>query len=507
MTAITPLIHSQDHYNRLLLSHVRPESWANPRPAGKYNLVVIGAGTAGLVSAAGASGLGAKVALIERNLMGGDCLNFGCVPSKALIRASSVRNEIGSAARFGINQSGACTVDFERVMERIRRLRSEISHHDSVQRFQQLGIDVFLGEGRFAGRNKIEVEGKLLKFSKAVIATGARPAVPKIPGLTEAGFLNNETIFDLTTQPASMAIIGGGPIGCELAQAFARLGTRVTIIEINQQLLPREDPEAVEILKDSLERDKIDVRLGSRVTEVILSRPGVRKLMITSNEKKESLEVDQIFVGVGRIPNVENLGLESAGIDFDRRGIRVDDHLRTTNPSVFAAGDISLSNKFTHAADAAARIVIQNALFKGRKKVSRLMIPRCTYTSPEIAHVGLTVEEAREKGVRSNSFQTKFSDVDRAVLDGAKEGFVKIHVKKGTDRIIGATIVGRDAGNLISEITSAMVGGIGLGKMAEVIHPYPTTAEAIKKTADAFNRTRLTPRVKWVFDRWLSWSR
>ena len=229
--------------------------------------------------------------------------------------------------------------------------------------------------------------------------------------------------------------------------------------------------------------------------------------MITSNEKKESLEVDQIFVGVGRIPNVENLGLESAGIDFDRRGIRVDDHLRTTNPSVFAAGDISLSNKFTHAADAAARIVIQNALFKGRKKVSRLMIPRCTYTSPEIAHVGLTVEEAKKRGVRPNSFQTKFSDVDRAVLDGAKEGFVKIHVKKGTDRIIGATIVGRDAGNLISEITSAMVGGIGLGKMAEVIHPYPTTAEAIKKTADAFNRTRLTPRVKWVFDRWLSWSR
>jgi len=497
-----------DKHNRELLSNVHPNSWVNPEPASKYNLVVVGAGTAGLVSAAGAAGLGAKVALVERHLMGGDCLNIGCVPSKALIRSSRIRADILAAHRFGIQQPPCeVTADFSQVMERLRRLRSGISHHDSVSRFKDLGIDVYLGSGKFTRKNILTVENSELRFSKAIIATGARPASPPIPGLEDCGYLTNETVFNLVEQPERLAVIGGGPIGCELAQAFARLGTSVTLIEMNQQFLPREDPEAAEILKKSLEFDQIDLRLGSRVMEVSRGISGLKKIRIATDVDESLLEFDEILIGVGRIPNVENLGLESAGVQFNKLGIQVDDHLRTTNSRIFAAGDVTLTHKFTHTADAAARIVIQNALFKGRKKISSLTVPWCTYTSPEIAHVGLYEHEALEKSIELTTFQTPFSQVDRAILDGEEEGFVKIHVRKGSDEILGATIVASDAGSMISELTLAMVGKIGLGQIASVIHPYPTQAEAIKKTADAFNRTRLTPFVKRLFGKWLSWSK
>jgi len=470
-------------------------------------LVVIGAGTAGLVTAAGAAGLGAKVALVERHLLGGDCLNVGCVPSKSIIRPSRAYADVRDASGFGVNVPEGVEVDFPAVMERMRRIRARISHHDSAWRFQELGVDVFLGEARFTGRDAVEVEGKTLRFKKAVIATGARAAEPPIEGLAEAGYLTNETIFSLTERPERLAVIGGGPIGCELAQAFCRLGSEVTIIEMAPQLLTREDQDAAHILSNVLERDGVRVRLNTSIKRVTLA--GGKKLIhLQSSGNGQVITVDQILVGVGRVPNVEGLNLEAVGVAYDRRdGIVVNDRLQTTNPRIYAAGDVCMRYKFTHAADAAARIVIQNALFLGRKKLSALTIPWCTYTDPEIAHVGLSERNAQERGIPIDTFVIPMSEVDRAIADGEEEGFVKILVKKGTGKILGATIVARHAGEMINEITLAMVKNIGLGSLSSVIHPYPTQAEAIKKAADAYNRTRLTPGIKKLLSRWLAWTR
>lgn len=496
-----------DEHNYKLLSNVHPADWNNPEPASRYNLVVIGGGTAGLVTAAGAAGLGARVALIERALLGGDCLNVGCVPSKSIIRSSRVCAEIREAHKFGINVPGNAEADFGAVMERLRRIRAGISHHDSAQRFKNLGIDVFLGDARFSGNDTVEVDGKTLRFKRAVIATGARAIAPPIEGLQAAGYLTNETVFNLTELPKRLLVIGGGPIGCELAQAFSRLGSQVTIVEAGSQFLSREDPDAAELLARSLAHDGIEILLNTAVERVV--NLGNEKLAtLTNNGVSENILVDEILVGVGRAPNVEGLNLEGVGVKFDKRkGVEVNDRLQTTNPRIYAAGDVCLQYKFTHTADAAARIVIQNTLFKGRKKASALTIPWCTYTEPEIAHVGLYEYQAKEKGIALDTFQIPMSSVDRAIADGEEEGFVKIHVKKGTDQILGATIVARHAGEMISEITLAMIGKIGLGMIANVIHPYPTQAEAIKKAADAYNRTRLTPFVKRLFERWLAWTR
>lgn len=502
-----PQVMPYDAYNITLVSNVRPEDWVNPEPAPRYNFVVIGAGTAGLVAAAGAAGLGARVALVERHLLGGDCLNVGCVPSKCLIRSSRAFADVQGAEDFGIKIPEGVQVDFEKVMERMRKLRSRISVHDSVKRFQSLGVDVFLGEGHFTGPEAIEVEGKVLRFKKAVIATGARAVVPPVPGLSEAGFLTNETVFSLTGRPDRLAVLGAGPLGCELAQAFQRLGSQVTIIEQAPQFLTREDPDAARILADAFGKEGIDVRLNTTVDRVSLS--GKEKVVhLMSDGRKAIATVDDILVGAGRAPNVEGLNLEAAGVAYDpRKGVEVNDRLQTTNPNIYAAGDICLAHKFTHTADATARIVIQNALFMGRKKLSSLIIPWCTYTDPEIAHVGMYEKEAGAKGIAVDTFVKPFSEVDRAITDGEEEGFVKVHVKKGTDQILGATIVARHAGEMISEITLAMVGGIGLSRMANVIHPYPTQAEAIRQAGDLYNKTRLTPLVKNLMVRWLSWSR
>lgn len=496
-----------DEHNYKLLSHVHPADWKNPAPADRYNLVVIGGGTAGLVTAAGAAGLGARVALVERALLGGDCLNVGCVPSKSIIRSSRVCAEIRDAHQFGIFIPQQAEADFPAVMERLRRIRAGISHHDSAQRFKSLGIDVFLGEARFSGQDTVEVGGNTLRFKRAVIATGARAVAPPIEGLHNAGFLTNETIFNLTELPKRLLVIGGGPIGCELAQAFSRLGSDVTIVEVGSQFLSREDPDAAAILAQSLKQDGINILLNTAVERVV--KMGQEKLVtLTINGITETLMVDEVLVGVGRAPNVEGLNLEGVGVKFDkRRGVEVNDYLQTTNPRIYAAGDICSQYKFTHTADAAARIVIQNTLFKGRKKASALTIPWCTYTEPEIAHVGLYEHQAKEQSIVLDTYQISMSSVDRAIADGEEEGFVKIHVKKGTDQILGATIVARHAGEMISEITLAMIGKIGLGTIASVIHPYPTQAEAIKKAADAYNRTRLTPFVKRLFERWLAWTR
>jgi pyruvate/2-oxoglutarate dehydrogenase complex dihydrolipoamide dehydrogenase (E3) component len=496
-----------DRFNQELVANVHPRDWVNPDPPGRYNLVVIGGGTAGLVSAAGAAGLGARVALIERELLGGDCLNFGCVPSKALIRASRAAAEVRGAAAYGVEVPPGVRVNFPEVMARMRRLRAGISGHDSAARFRGLGVDVYLGSARFTGSDTVEVAGKTLRFKKAVLATGARAERPSIPGLAEAGFLTNETVFSLTELPRRLAVVGAGPIGCELAQAFARLGSEVTLLGNHAQIMPREDSDAAAVVERAMRRDGVRLVLGCQV-RAVEQQGGDKVIRLEAAECASELRVDEILVGVGRKPNVEGLDLEAAGVAYDpKEGVKVSDRLRTTNRRIFAAGDICSRFKFTHAADAMARIVIRNALFLGRARASALTIPWCTYTDPEIAHVGLSERQAQERGIVVTTFTQEMGDVDRAVLDGDTEGFVKIHVKKGGDKILGATVVARHAGEMISELTLAMVGGLGLGALAQTIHPYPTQAEAIKKAGDAYYRTRLTPFVKWLFGKWLSWTR
>jgi pyruvate/2-oxoglutarate dehydrogenase complex dihydrolipoamide dehydrogenase (E3) component len=493
---VTAQLLPTDPDDSRLLTNVHPPDWANPEPAPRYNLVVIGAGTAGLVSAAGAAGLGAKVALVERGLMGGDCLTAGCVPSKALLRAARAAAEVRRAGDFGIRVPDGVTVDFPAVTARMRRLRADLSPNDSAARFRGLGVDVFLGDARFTGPETVEVAGRVLRFRKAVIATGSRPRVPAVPGLAEAGYLTNETVFALTELPPRLAVVGGGPIGCELAQAFARLGSRVTLVHSRGQLLPRDEPAAAELVERSLRRDGVDVMLNASV-EGAERRADGKVLRLRGGAE---VTADELLVATGRQPNVEGLGLDAAGVSFHE-----DDRLRTTNPRVFAAGDVASGYQFTHAADAMARIALQNALFLGRKRVSALTIPWCTYTDPEVAHVGLTEREARERGGTVRVFVQELRDVDRAVLDGETEGFVKVVAGKG-GRILGATVVAAHAGEMIAELTLAMTGGLGLGTIARTIHPYPTQSEAVKKVGDACNRARLTPLVKWLFGKWLAWS-
>lgn len=501
--AVTPL----DDHNRRLLESVHPSAWSNPRPAPRYNLVVVGAGTAGLVTAAGAAGLGARVALVERDLMGGDCLNFGCVPSKALIAASRAAATVRDAASYGVVVPGNASIDFAAVMERMRRLRAELAGNDSAERFRGLGVDVFIGEARFAGSDVVEVGDARLRFSRAVIATGARAGAPPIPGLAEAGFLTNETVFSLTELPRRIAVIGAGPIGCELGQVFRRLGAEVTILEAADRILVRDDHDAALRVEQAMTRDGVQVVKGCKIVGV--ERNGHEKTFALECEGKSTqLTVDEIIVGAGRIPMVDGLGLEAAGVEYDRRaGVTVNDYLQSTNRNIYAAGDAASPYKFTHIADATARIVIRNALFFGRARASALTIPWCTYTDPEIAHVGLSEAEAAARGVEVATFVQELSGVDRAVLDGQDSGFVKVHVRKGTDRIVGATVVASHAGDMISELTMAITNDIGLGRIADVIHPYPTQAEAIRKLGDAYNRTRLSPRVKRVFERILAMRR
>lgn len=500
-----------DPHDDALLANVHPAGWTNPEPQGRYNLVVIGAGTAGLVTAAGAAGLGARVALIERNLMGGDCLNVGCVPSKATLRASHVAADLRRAREFGALLPASGAADFGAAMERMRRIRARISRHDSARRFRDdLGVDVFLGQGRFLDSERIAVGNKILRFKKAVVATGARPSHPPIPGLEDAGFLTNETVFTLTELPRRIAVIGAGPIGSELAQCFRRFGAEVHIFEPAPHLLPREDEDAAAIVQKSFLADGVQLHLGTEVTGV--ERRGPERIVrFAAVGAAGEVAVDEILVGVGRAPNLDGLGLQEVGVAHDlRTGVQVDDTLRTTNPRIYAAGDVCMAWKFTHAADFAARIVIQNALFGAispKKKLSSLVMPWCTYTDPEVAHVGLYEREARARGIEVATFQVAFSDVDRAITDGEEDGFVKLHVKKGTDQIVGATIVAKHAGDLISEVTLAMNAKVGLGRLASVIHPYPTQAEALRKAGDAFNRTRLTPTVKRLFSTWLRWTR
>ncbi|MEJ7747235.1 MAG: mercuric reductase [Luteimonas sp.] len=500
-----PTAPPQDAHERTRLENVHPPQWRNPTPAKCYGLVVIGGGTAGLVAAHAAAALGASVALIERNLLGGDCLNVGCIPSKALIRTGHLYAGMRNARQYGGQVPDDIQVDFEATMERVRGVRARISRVDSAQRLVKAGVDVFFGHARFTGVDTLSVDGLELRFRKAMIATGSRPDTPSIPGLVEAGFLTNETVFNLTRLPPRLLVIGGGPLGCEMAQAFCRLGSKTIIAQNWPLFLPREERDAAQLLSDAFARDGIEVRLNTRAVKVRVEN-GNKLVDLVSDDHQSTVEVDAILTGTGRRPNVQDLDLEAAGVEYDEKsGIRVDDFLRTSNRRIFAAGDVGMDEKFTHTADASARIVVQNALFFGRQRVSRLKIPWCTYTDPAIAHVGLYVQQAHELGIPVKTFTIPMHDVDRAIADNEEAGFVKIHIREGTDHIIGATIVARRAGDMINEITLAMVAGIGLRTLSRVIHAYPTQAEAIRKAADAYNRTRLTPTVRSILRRLARW--
>jgi pyruvate/2-oxoglutarate dehydrogenase complex dihydrolipoamide dehydrogenase (E3) component len=377
------LVVPDDAHNRTLVAHAHPHDWTNPAPKGRYNLVVIGAGTAGLVSAIGAAMLGARVAIVERHLFGGDCLNFGCVPSKALIGAARTATVVRRAAAFGVRTSGDASVDFGAVMERMRRLRAELAPNDSAARLKERGVDVYIGSARFAGRDAVDVGDRRLTFSRAVIASGARSAVPDIPGLSDSGFLTNETIFSLTECPRHLVVVGAGPIGCELAQAFRRFGSEVTIIGREGRLLPKEDPDAKDCVARAFEREGITVLTGARVLRLERGTGALPRVVSIEREGvQQEIAGDAILVAVGRAPNVDGLNLEAAGVAADARGVTVDDGLRTTNPKIYAAGDVCSPYKFTHAADAMARVVLHNALFFGRKRASALVIPWATYTDP-----------------------------------------------------------------------------------------------------------------------------
>ncbi|MGH6609325.1 MAG: mercuric reductase, partial [Burkholderiaceae bacterium] len=419
-------------HERERLANVRPSDWRNPKPAGKYNLTIIGAGTAGLVAAHGAAALGAKVAIIERKLLGGDCLNVGCVPSKAIIRTARLYAEMRKAERYGAQVPADIEVHFAAVMQRMRAIQARISRVDSARRLTEAGVDVFFGEARFTAPDVLTVDGAKLRFDKAMIATGARPDIPEIPGADKAGFLTNESVFDLTELPRRLVVIGGGPLGSELAQAFARFGAKVTIAQNAPTFLPKEERDAAQILSDAFARDGIEVLLNSEATRVQV-KDGAKVVDLVNEDHKFSVTADAILVGVGRLPNVEELNLKKAGIDFDdEHGIKVDDFLQTSNPRVYAAGDCCLEHKFTHTADASARIVVRNALFPGHERLSALTVPWCTYTDPEIAHVGLYVREANERKIPVKTFTVPMHDVDRAIADSEDIGFVKIHVKEGT---------------------------------------------------------------------------
>jgi pyruvate/2-oxoglutarate dehydrogenase complex dihydrolipoamide dehydrogenase (E3) component len=499
-----------DEHNTKLLDFSHPKGWVDPTPKPSYNLVVIGAGSGGLVSAAGSAGVGARVALIESHLLGGDCLTVGCVPSKALLRCAKAAAAVLNASAFGVNVNGDVSVDFGFVIERMRRLRASIAPIDSAKRYsEKLGVDVFIGKGTFTGKNTIEVNGKTLNFAKAVVATGGTAAIPNIPGLKHVPHLTNATIFNLTELPARLGVIGAGPIGLELAQAFQRFGSQVTVFSRSDKILPKEDPDAAKIVENSLRRDGVTFayNVNYKGVESRGGQPPVT-MVVEDNNGERTLEFDALLVATGRKPAVKGLGLEDAGIEYDERmGVKVNDRLQTTNPDVYAVGDVASKYQFTHMADFGARLVIRNALFFGRDNFSNLIIPWATYTEPEVAHVGLYEKDLQEQNIAFATFTREFSDVDRGIVDGETEGFVKIHVKKGTGQILGATIVGSHAGDMISEITVAMQSGMGLGKLANVIHPYPTAAEAIRQCGDAYNRGRLTPTVKGIFNRLMAFKR
>ncbi|NOX49295.1 MAG: FAD-dependent oxidoreductase [Gammaproteobacteria bacterium] len=476
-------------FDVLTQGFLKPTNYVNPEPKSRYHLVVIGAGPAGLITAIGAAGIGAKVALIERHQMGGDCLNVGCIPSKALLEFTKHHTH----------------ASFDEAFSWLREVRAGIAPHDSVERYSQQGVDVFLGDARFNAAGAITVDGIELAGRRIVICTGAAASIPPIPGLREAAPLTNEDVFDLTQKPASIAILGAGAIGCEMATVFARLGVVVHLFELAQRVLPLEIEQASETVALALVELGVHLHLGQGVSSVerndnFIVKRGDAK----SGDLEAGVEVEQVLVALGRTPNTADLNLVDAGVEIDARGfISTDTKLRTSNKTIYAAGDCTATLQFTHHADAQARAVIQNALFLPTVGVDGLVIPHCTYTQPEVASVGPSPQQLSEQGIEVDELEFDFEDLDRGRAEIRGAGFVRVYLKRGSDQILSATIVGHDAGEQIAPICLLMSNGLGLRAAGKAIIAYPTRAEYIKRLADAYNRTRFTPRVAWLFKFWL----
>jgi pyruvate/2-oxoglutarate dehydrogenase complex dihydrolipoamide dehydrogenase (E3) component len=475
----------------------------------RYNLIVLGAGSGGLTVAAGGAAVGARVALLEKHRMGGDCLNYGCVPSKAFLRAAKVARALRTASTYGISAGTTATMhDLKPVMEYVRAARATIAPHDSAERFTGLGIDVHLCAGRLKSAHEVTLvgEGTTIWGRQIVLATGSRPRVPDVPGLREAGFLTNESVFDCDRLPASLLIIGGGPIGAELGQAFARLGSKVTIASASDHILPREDEDVAGVLARQLRQEGLTVLDRARAIRVERS-DGLKRATVRLPDAELSVDVDEILVAAGRQPNVEELGLEDVGVTVDERAVRIDAKCRTTIPSIWAVGDVAGPYQFTHWANYQARIVIRNALFPGSWPCDFDSVPWTTFTEPEVARVGLSEAEARQRGIAYDLFTASFEDNDRALCDGEPEGFVKVLARKRRGTILGASIVHAHAGELLAELVLAKKHGLGLAKLSTPIHVYPTLAEANRAVGDAYLRGRLRPRMRTVLSALFAWLR
>lgn len=495
---------ADEEHDDELLAHVRPPGWQNPTPSGAYHLLVIGGGPAGLLAAHRAALLGAKVALVERDRLGGTSLNYGSVPTKTFLRAARFYAEMRDAALFGADMPPPTPADFHTAMGRTRRVRRRIGQVHSAAKLKAIGVDVYFGQARFTAPDAVDVDGLALRFRKAMIATGSQPRKPEIPGLAEAGFTQASTVFMLKSLPKRVLVIGGGPSGCEGAQGLARMGVATIIAMAEPLFLPGEERDAAARVSDALARDGVEIHLNTRATCVRIEG-GDKRVDLDNDGELTTVSVDEIFVGLGRVPAIDGLDLDRAGVDHDpERGVVVDDFLRTSNRRIYAAGDVCLEPKFTSVAYASARIVIGNALLMRRQRFSRVTIPWCTYTDPEIAHVGLYVRQARERGIPVKTFTVPMHDVDRAIIDGEETGFIKIHVRDGTDKVLGATIVARHAGEMINEMSLAIVAGVGLRTLATVLRAYPTQAEAIQMVADRYRATRLTALRRWLVRSWLN---
>lgn len=459
-------------------------------PKKDYHLVVLGAGSGGLVAAAGAAGLGARVALIEKHRMGGDCLNTGCVPSKAIIRTAKLAHDLRRASHFGL-QDFSVDVSLDRVMASVREVQAKIAPHDSVERFQALGVDVYQGFFRFFSREEVTDGDLVIRGRRFVIATGARPYCPSIKGLENITYYTSDTIWNLQHLPRRLVVLGGGPIGCELGQVFARLGTQVVIVEMGSFLLGREDVEASEVLETQFRREGIEIHKQCQVVEVGNDPQGI-KIMMQGKKGTTETYCDTLLLALGRAPNVDALNLEKACVEYTRRGIVVDDYLKTTNEIIYACGDVCGPYQFTHTADFQARLILRNALFPGNASLDLRVVPWCTFTEPEVARVGLNEREARERNMSYDLYHYSLKELDRALCDREANGFIKVLTRKGSDRILGVTLVGPHAGDLIHELVLAMHQNIGLKKLVSMIHIYPTLAEVSKRIADTYNRSRLT---------------
>jgi len=480
-----------------------------PRPARfDRNLVVIGAGSAGLVSAYIAATVRAKVTLIEKHRMGGDCLNTGCVPSKALIKTARVLSQIRNSARYGI-RSASAEFDFAEVMERVQRVVKQVEPHDSVERYSGLGVECIQGEAKITSPWSVTVNGRTLTTRAIIIAAGARPLVPPIPGLDKVEVLTSDTVWGLRKLPPRLLVLGGGPIGCELAQAFARLGSQVTQVEMLPRIMAREDPEVSELVKRRFEQEGINVLVGHRAKQVVIE--GGRKLLLCEHEGKGvGVEFDALLCALGRVPNTAGYGLEELGIPLGKgRTVETNAYLQTLYPNIYACGDVAGPYQFTHTASHQAWYASVNALFAPfrRYRADYSVIPWATFTEPEVARVGLNESEARERGIACEVTTYGIDDLDRAIAESEAHGLVKVLTAPGRDTILGATIVGEHAGELIVEFVSAMRHGIGLKKILGTIHIYPTFAEANKYAAGAWRKARAPEGLLRKVEKFHAWMR